>query len=69
MVVRATNAGTSAVITRKRGKSEIMTIPEIIERYRKFMRGIDMFDQNMTYYSYPHRAIKWWKNFFFIFLR
>ena len=28
------------------------------------MKGVDQFDQNLSYYGYPHRFLKWWKNCF-----
>ena len=28
------------------------------------MGGVDLFDQMLTYYPYPHKFKKWWKFFF-----
>ena len=36
--------------------------PESIAVYNKVMKGVDQFDQNIAYYGYPHRFLKWWKN-------
>ncbi|CAG9334206.1 unnamed protein product [Blepharisma stoltei] len=59
MVVCATNSGKSAIITKKRGKDEIIAIPEIVERYRQFMIGIDMFDQNKTVINQAISGMDW----------
>ncbi|CAG9334091.1 unnamed protein product [Blepharisma stoltei] len=59
MVVCAVNSGRSAIITKKRGKDEIITIPEIIEHYRQFMIGIDMFDQNKTVINQAISGMDW----------
>ncbi|XP_054159029.1 piggyBac transposable element-derived protein 4-like [Oppia nitens] len=33
--------------------------PNIIESYKKFMGGIDRYDQRLSYHSYPHRVLYW----------
>ena len=37
----------------------------MITSYSKFMRGVDVFDQKVGNYSYPHRSNKWWKCIFY----
>ncbi|CAG9319456.1 unnamed protein product [Blepharisma stoltei] len=58
MVVCATNAGTSAAITKKRGKSEIITIPEIIERYNKHFPHIMVLLRQKFGSAYPVNSEK-----------
>lgn len=42
-------------------------LPLALTSYRKFMSGVDKFDQSLQYYAYPHKFKKWWK-FFFVYL-
>jgi len=48
----------SPTVVNKKGTSK----PECIVIYNQVMKGVDQFDQNMSYYLYSHRFSKWWKN-------
>lgn len=36
-------------------------IPKIITEYSQFMKGVDLFNQSASYYSFPHRSVKWYR--------
>ena len=42
------------------GQEEVMK-PVMIEEYNRHMGGVDKADQLLSYYSFSHRTIKWWK--------
>ncbi len=42
--------------------------PEAIEDYNLNMRGVDLFDQYMRYYSFKHGSKKWYKKISYYFL-
>ena len=50
---------------RAQGGREVVEKPEAIVEYNKYMGGVDLGDQLLTYYGYPHRTVKWWKRAFF----
>ena len=37
----------------------------MIVDYNEHMLGVDKFDQMMSYYSFLHKTIKWWRKVFF----
>ncbi len=39
--------------------------PNCIELYTKYMRGVDMADQQMWYSMFTHKSLKWWKKILF----
>ena len=39
--------------------------PEAIHNYNKYMLGVDKLDQLMSYYSFLHKSVKWWRKVFF----
>ena len=39
--------------------------PDVIIDYNNFMLGVDKLDQMMSYYSFLHKSIKWWRKVFF----
>ena len=45
---------------RKRGREEVQK-PTMIHEYNNKMGGVDKADQLLSYYSFDHRTIKWWK--------
>lgn len=52
------------VVTRNRfGKQ--LTKPKEIEVYNKYMSGIDISDQMLSYYSTPKKTVRWYKKVFF----
>ena len=42
--------------------------PVVVMDYNQFMLGVDKLDQLVSYYSFTHRSLKWWKKVFFWFL-
>ena len=52
----------------RKGKKVACKFPLMLEHYNKYMKGVDLFDQRITYYAYPHSSIKWWKYLFFYLL-
>ena len=38
-----------------------LTCPKIVEKYNKFMGGVDLADQMMCYYSVGRKNMKWWR--------
>ena len=39
--------------------------PEVILDYNKYMLGVDKIDQLVSYYSFIHKSVKWWRKVFF----
>ena len=39
--------------------------PEVVQDYNLHMLGVDKLDQLMSYYSFLHKSIKWWRKVFF----
>ena len=39
--------------------------PLMIVDYNKHMLGVDKLDQLMSYYSFLHKSVKWWRKVFF----
>ena len=40
--------------------------PLMIVDYNKHMLGVDKLDQLMSYYSFLHKSVKWWRKVFWI---
>ena len=40
---------------------EVVSKPAAIAEYNKFMGGVDKSDQFLSYYTFHHRTLKWWK--------
>ena len=38
----------------------------MVTDYNKYMLGVDKFDQLVSYYSFLHKSIKWWRKVFFL---
>ena len=60
----------SRVIKRRRTRSlpgglEEIEKPTMVEQYNTHMGGVDKADQLMSYYSFSHRTLKWWRRAFF----
>ena len=47
------------------GGREEVEKPVAIIQYNKYMGGVDMADQLLSYYSFAHRTVKWWRRAFF----
>ena len=37
----------------------------MVAEYNKYMLGVDKLDQLVSYYSFPHKSLKWWRKVFF----
>ena len=46
---------------RDRRTQEPILKPQVVNEYNKNMNGVDMFDQNLQYYSFNKNTLKWWK--------
>ena len=44
---------------------ETVNKPNMIVEYNKYMGGVDIADQLVTYYGFSHYSRKWWKRAFF----
>jgi len=40
-------------------------VPNCIFKYSKNMRGVDLMDQQIQLYRFPHKSKKWWKRISF----
>ena len=63
----AHNHSVTQVLKRPKGSREKtrMPCPTCIDDYNNFMGGVDLVDQNVSYYSLTQRkTIKWWKKIF-----
>ena len=47
------------------GGHEVISKPQCIVEYNRHMGGVDLSDQMISYYSFSHRTVKWWKRVFF----
>ena len=47
------------------GGREVISKPQCIVEYNCHMGGVDLSDQMISYYSFSHRSVKWWKHVFF----
>ena len=70
VTVLSTIHGTSTTPTTRRNRQcsggvETVQTPVMMERYRKFMGGVDKADQLVTYYEFYHVSKKWWKRVIF----
>ena len=51
----------SELITREKlrdGVKKSLEMPLLPNEYNQYMKGVDLFDQRITYYSYPHNFQK-----------
>lgn len=48
-----------------RSQSFNTNVPEMIEAYSTYMRGVDYFNQICSYYLVHHRSIKWYRRIFY----
>ncbi len=52
----------------KSGQLSTINCPKAINDYNKFMRGVDRFNQRISYYTFDHRSRRNWLRFFIFFL-
>ncbi len=55
--------GSTVSVRCRRGGTKVK--PLVVERYNKFMGGVDIADQFGCYYSFDRRTVKWWRKLFF----
>ena len=70
IVCMISNFYKSELITREKWRNEVkksLEIPLMLNEYNQYMKGVDLFDQRITYFSYLHNFQKWWK-YIFIYL-
>ena len=46
-------------------RGELKEKPTFVVDYNEFMLGVDKLDQLMSYYSFLHKSVKWWRKIFF----
>ena len=39
-------------------------VPKMLQDYQQHMRGVDLMDQAVSYYTINHRSKKWWRRYF-----
>ena len=44
-------------------------VPKVIEDYQKYMGGVDLCDQNVSYYMALLKSKMWWRRLFFYFMQ
>ena len=47
------------------GGREVISKPQCIVEYNCHMGRVDLSDQMISYCSFSHRSVKWWKRVFF----
>ena len=65
------NTSATTVLKRPKGGREkrLLPCPTIIDDYNLYMGGVDLTDQNLSYYSMTTRkTLKWWKKVFWTFV-
>ena len=48
----------------KEEEGEKKTIPSVVDDYSRYMKGVDLFNQSSSYYSFPHKSLKWYRPIF-----
>ena len=46
-------------------RGELKEKPMVVADYNDYMLGVDKLDQLMSYYSFLHKSVKWWRKIFF----
>lgn len=49
----------------KDGRQKIVSCPEAVAFYNKYMGGVDLADQFSSLYDYNRKSTKWWRRVFF----
>ena len=50
-------------------RGELKEKPTVVVDYNEFMLGMDKLEQLMSYYSFLHKSVKWWRKIFFWLLK
>ena len=48
-----------------RGTKQLKEKPTAVADYNQYMLGVDKMDQFVSYYSFLHKSVKWWRKVFF----
>ena len=54
----------TTVLRQVQKKKRSISCPQIIVDYNQHMRGVDLADQAMCYYSVGCKTMKWWRRIF-----
>ena len=57
------NTCTHTAYSHRRG--HLKEKPTVVADYNLYMLGVDKLDQMMSYYSFLHKSVKWWRKVFF----
>ena len=55
----------SSILFIFRGTKQLKEKPTIVAEYNQYMLGVDKMDQLVSYYSFLHKSVKWWRKVFF----
>ena len=39
--------------------------PQAVNEYNKYMLGVDHMEQQLSYYQFTHKSVRWWRKVFF----
>ena len=61
------NPGDTGHVSRKddNRQTKIIKVPQVVDDYQLYMRGVDKMDQMVSYYLLTLRGNKWWRRLFF----
>ena len=48
----------------RRGTKQLKEKPRVVADYNQYMLGVDKMDQLVSYYSFLHKSVKWWRKVF-----
>ena len=48
-----------------RDTKQLKEKPRVVADYNQYMLGVDKMDQFISYYSFLHKSVKWWRKVFF----
>ena len=68
MLSTVPDAGLLEVTRRTRTEesgTELIKKANMVNDYNTHMGGVDVSDQLVRYYGFPHRSVKWWKRVFY----
>jgi hypothetical protein len=60
------NPSESSTASRRNNKGKKVSVqcPKMISCYNKYMGGVDLFDQYMSFYNINHKSRRWWMKIF-----
>ena len=54
-----------SIFSLSRNSSRTKQKPTVVTDYNKHILGVDKLDQLVSYYSFLHKSVKWWRKVFF----